>query len=61
MKKTFGKVREHARSCVKNLSSTTHRNMSRGSEYINRFISWARKDNWRRIQKVKKSSKSSGK
>jgi len=38
----------------KNLMDSTQKKLSRGAESINKIIPWARGDNWRRKQKVKK-------
>lgn len=35
----------------RNLYSSTKNSMSRGAQHVNKIISWARKDNWRRKKK----------
>ncbi|MFC1845580.1 hypothetical protein ACFLX2_00455 [Candidatus Dependentiae bacterium] len=54
--KKFGKSR--FKNAWKKLMDSTHRNISRGASSINKIISWARSDNWRRKQK---STKGGGK
>jgi len=41
----------------KSLMNSTQRKFSRGADNITKIISWARNDNWRRKQKVKKPPK----
>lgn len=36
------------------MNNSKHEKMSRGSQFINRIISWAKKDNWRRGREKKK-------
>jgi hypothetical protein len=33
--------------------NSKNNNMSRGAQYVNRIITWAHKDNWRRKEKKK--------
>jgi hypothetical protein len=39
---------------MRNFMNSAHKHMSRGAENISKFISWARKDNWRRGREKKK-------
>lgn len=39
------------------LMDSTQRKLSRGASNIAKIISWPKKDNWRRKQKVKKGKK----
>jgi len=50
--KKFGKPR--FKKAWKKLMDSTNKKLSRGASNINKIISWARADNWRRKQKVKK-------
>jgi len=43
-----------ARSAWRKVMESTQNKLSRGASNINKIISWARSDNWRRKQKVKK-------
>jgi len=43
-----------AKAMWENLMDSTQKKISRGASNINKIISWARIDNWRRKQKVKK-------
>lgn len=54
MKKTFDKVGKKAHMFIKTLRGSLNRNMSRGAEYVNRMISWARNENWRGQKSHKK-------
>ena len=53
MKKFIGKTRATMRNYLRQVMDTSHRHMSRGAEYINKMISWAHNDNWRRKEKKK--------
>lgn len=54
MKKFIGKTREYLRTYWRNVMQSKDDNMSRGAEYVNRIITWARGDNWRRGREKKK-------
>ena len=45
---------KNAKQSWRNLMDSTQKKFSRGAASIIRIVSWARGDNWRRRQKVKK-------
>jgi len=53
MSSRFKKAKQSWRS----LMDSTQKKLSRGADSINKIISWAKGDNWRRKQKVKKDKK----
>lgn len=48
VKKLTGTVRHAIKDYWMHMVRYNHHNMSRGAENINKIITWARKDNWRR-------------
>lgn len=54
MKKMIGRTRETMRQYWQRVMDSTRRNMSTGAQYINRIISWARRENWRGSKEKKK-------
>lgn len=56
MKKRFGKKigKSRSKNAWKKLMDSANNKISRGASNINKIISWARGDNWRRKKNVKK-------
>lgn len=52
--KSFKQVSSQIRQHWQNLVDNAHRNMPRGAEYINKLITVAHKDQWRRNNGNKK-------
>ena len=53
MKKFLGKTRETMRQYWNEVMHSTHKRMSEGAQYINKIITRARNENWRRKEKKK--------
>jgi hypothetical protein len=49
MKSKFNKIKEYWQRCME----STQKKLSRGAENINKIITWARGDNWRRKNEKK--------
>lgn len=52
--KSIKKIASQARTHWQNLVDNSHRHMARGAEYINKVITFAHKDQWRRNKNKKK-------
>jgi hypothetical protein len=52
--KSFKRVASQMRTHWETLVANSHRNMSRGAEYINKIITSAHRDQWRRHEDKKK-------
>lgn len=52
--KSFKRVASRMRDHWEHLVNNSHRHMSRGAEYINKVITFARGDEWRRGREKKK-------
>ncbi len=54
MKKMIGKSRETMRQYWRKVMASTRNRMSIGAQYVDRIISWARRENWRGNKEKKK-------
>ncbi len=54
MKKMIGKSRETMRQYWRKVMSSTRKNMSIGAQYVDKIITWARRENWRGNKEKKK-------
>ena len=53
MKKTIAYVGQTVKNHWRELMASTHRRMSRGAQNLNKIITFAHGDNWRRKEKKK--------
>ncbi len=51
------KKKSKVKNAWKKLMDSTQKKLSRGASSINKIISWARSDNWRRKQRVRKKGR----
>jgi hypothetical protein len=56
MRKFIGKARQYLRTYWCNLMHSREEHMSRGAEHVNKMITWARGDGWRRRNRHHKKS-----
>ena len=55
--KSFKRVASQLREHWDKLVASSHRNMSRGAEYINKVITFAHKDQWRKRMRGRENKK----
>jgi hypothetical protein len=55
--KSFKRIASRMREHWENLVANSHRNMSRGAEYINKVITCAHKDQWRKHMRGREHKK----